>query len=191
MSRRHACNGNVLLYNGKWNCNKRVRCEMIFWSYFETYGMHHGRDNAFPPQWQRFFLVAYESQTFTIYRRVDIVILGNTLGHTLIDIVIADSTRRDLVNRFARNDLIAATDVERRKKVHYRDRKSGTMFVLSILKMCIASILKLCAVFDRVCIFRYMVRMARLWWFYIGTFHPSNSLESCSTIPLFPIAHVV
>ena len=50
-------------------------------------------------------------------------------GHTLVDIVVVDPTRRDLVERAARQDLVAATDAERRKETHYRDRAAGTMFV--------------------------------------------------------------
>ena len=51
------------------------------------------------------------------------------VGHTLVDIVVVDPTRRDLVERAARHDLVAATDVERRKEAHYRDRAAGTIFV--------------------------------------------------------------
>ena len=51
------------------------------------------------------------------------------VGHTLVDIVVADPTRRDLVERAARQDLVAATDAERRKETHYRDRAAGTKFV--------------------------------------------------------------
>ena len=48
------------------------------------------------------------------------------VGHTLVDVVVADSTRRDLVERAAREDLVAATNAERRKKTHYPNRTSGT-----------------------------------------------------------------
>ena len=58
-----------------------------------------------------------------------IVILDATVGHTLVDIVVANPTRRDLVERVARHDLVAATDAERRKETHYRDRVAGTKFV--------------------------------------------------------------
>ena len=51
------------------------------------------------------------------------------VGHTLVDIVVADPTRRDLVERAARHDLVAATDAERRNETHYRDRAEGTKFV--------------------------------------------------------------
>ena len=61
--------------------------------------------------------------------RVDIVIPDAAVGHTLVDIVVADPTRRDLVERAARNDLVAATDAERRKEAHYRDLAAGTIFV--------------------------------------------------------------
>ena len=49
-------------------------------------------------------------------------------GHTLVDIVVAHPTR-DLVERAARKDLVAATNEERRKETHYRDRAVGTIFV--------------------------------------------------------------
>ena len=61
--------------------------------------------------------------------RVDIVISDAAAGHTLVDIVVADPTRRDLVERAARHDLVAATDAERRKETHYRDRAARTKFV--------------------------------------------------------------
>ena len=51
------------------------------------------------------------------------------MGHTLVDIVIADPTCRDLVDCAARHDLVAATDAERRKETHYRDRIAGTIVV--------------------------------------------------------------
>ena len=51
------------------------------------------------------------------------------MRHTLVDIVVADPTRRDLVERAARHDLVAATDAERRKGTQYRDRAAGTRFV--------------------------------------------------------------
>ena len=38
-------------------------------------------------------------------------------------------TRRDLVERATRQDLVAATDAERRKETHYLDRAAGTTFV--------------------------------------------------------------
>ena len=61
--------------------------------------------------------------------RVDIEILDAAVGHTLIGIVVADPTRRDLVVHAARHDPVAATDAERRKETHYWDRASGTKFV--------------------------------------------------------------
>ena len=61
--------------------------------------------------------------------RVDIVISDAVVGHTLVDIVVADPTRRDLVERAARQDLVAATNAERRKEAHYRDRAARTKFV--------------------------------------------------------------
>ena len=51
------------------------------------------------------------------------------VGHTLIDIVVADPPRGDLVERAARIDLVAATDAERREEAKYRNRTSGTMFI--------------------------------------------------------------
>ena len=51
------------------------------------------------------------------------------VGHSLVDIVVADPTRRDLLERAARHDLVAATDAKRRKETHYRDRAAGTKFV--------------------------------------------------------------
>ena len=61
--------------------------------------------------------------------RVDIVISETAVGHTLVDIVVADPTRRDLVERTTRHDLVAATDAERRRETHYRDRGAGTKCV--------------------------------------------------------------
>ena len=52
----------------------------------------------------------------------------------MVDIVVADPTRRDLVERAARHDLVVATDAERRKEAHYRDRAAGTKFVPSALE---------------------------------------------------------
>ena len=49
--------------------------------------------------------------------RVDIVISDAAVGHTLIDIVVADPTHGDLVERAARIDLVAATDAERRTEI--------------------------------------------------------------------------
>ena len=63
------------------------------------------------------------------YGLIDIVILNVAVGHALVDIVVADPTRRDLVERNARPDLVAATDAERRKETHCRDRVAGTKFV--------------------------------------------------------------
>ena len=47
-------------------------------------------------------------------------------GHTLVDVVVANPARRGLVERAAGHDLVAATDAERRKENHYRDRTAGT-----------------------------------------------------------------
>ena len=61
--------------------------------------------------------------------RVDIVISDLVEGHILVDVVIADPTRRDLVDRAACRGLVAAEDAERRKETHYRDRAAGTKFI--------------------------------------------------------------
>jgi hypothetical protein len=61
--------------------------------------------------------------------RVDIVISDAVVGHTLVDIVIADPTRCDLVERAAERGLVAASDAERKKEAHYRDRAQGSVFV--------------------------------------------------------------
>ena len=57
------------------------------------------------------------------------MISDGAVGHTLVDIVVAYPTRRDLVERAARHDIVAATDAERRKVTHYRDRAVRTKFV--------------------------------------------------------------
>ena len=57
------------------------------------------------------------------------------MGHTLVDFVVADPTRRDLVERAAIHDLVAATDVERKEEAHYRDRATRTKFVLFGLEL--------------------------------------------------------
>ena len=57
------------------------------------------------------------------------MISDGAAGHILIDIVVADPTRGDLEERAARKDLVAATNAERPKEAHYRDRTSGTKFV--------------------------------------------------------------
>ena len=51
------------------------------------------------------------------------------VGHTLVNIVVAGPTRQDLVEHAARHDLVAATNAERRKETHYRDRAAGTKVV--------------------------------------------------------------
>ena len=62
--------------------------------------------------------------------RVDIVISDAAVGHSLVEIVVTNPTRRrDLVERAARHDLVGATDAERRKETHCRDRAAGTKFV--------------------------------------------------------------
>ena len=47
----------------------------------------------------------------------------------MVDIIVVDSTRRDLVERAARHDLVVATDAKRRKETHYRDRATRTKVV--------------------------------------------------------------
>ena len=61
--------------------------------------------------------------------RVDIVISDAAARQFLVDIVVADPTRGDLVERAVKQDLVAATDAERRKETHYRDRAAGTKCV--------------------------------------------------------------
>ena len=61
--------------------------------------------------------------------RVDIVNSDPAVRHTLVDIVVVDTTRRDLVERAAKMDPVAATDAERRKETHYWDHAIGTKFV--------------------------------------------------------------
>ena len=65
---------------------------------------------------------------------MDILISDAKAGHTLVDIVVADPTRRDLVERAARQDLVAATDAGRWKETHYQDRAAVTKFVPFILE---------------------------------------------------------
>ena len=62
------------------------------------------------------------------------MLVDAALGRTLVDFVVADPTRRDLVERAAEQDLVAATDAERQKETHYRDRAAGTTFVPFALK---------------------------------------------------------
>ena len=52
----------------------------------------------------------------------------------MVYIVVADPIRRDLVERAAKHDLVAATDAERRKETHHRDRAAGTKFLLFALE---------------------------------------------------------
>ena len=47
----------------------------------------------------------------------------------MVDILVAYPTREDLVERALKTDLVAATDAERRKETHYRDRAAGTKFM--------------------------------------------------------------
>ena len=61
--------------------------------------------------------------------RVDTVIPDAVASHTLIDIVVAELTRGDLVERAARIDLVAALNAEWRKEAHCRDRTSWNMFI--------------------------------------------------------------
>ena len=50
------------------------------------------------------------------------------VGRTLVDFVVANPTRRDLVECAARQ-VVATTNGERRKETHYRDREAQTHFV--------------------------------------------------------------
>ena len=61
--------------------------------------------------------------------RVDIVISDAAVGHIVVDIVVADPTRRDLAERTARQDLVAAPNAEGRKETHYRDHAGVMKFV--------------------------------------------------------------
>ena len=63
--------------------------------------------------------------------QVYIVISDAAVGHTLVDILVADPTRRDLVERAARQDLVATTNAERRKEAHYQDHGYGTKALCS------------------------------------------------------------
>ena len=56
---------------------------------------------------------------------MDIVVLDTAVGHTLVNIFVAYPTRRDLVERVARQDLVPAIEAERRN----RDRAPRTKFV--------------------------------------------------------------
>ena len=58
----------------------------------------------------------------------------------MVDIVVADPTRRDLVEQAAGHDLIAATDAERRKETHDRDHAAGTNFSPFVLETYDASL---------------------------------------------------
>ena len=60
---------------------------------------------------------------------MDIVISNATAGHTLVDIVVADPTRRDLVERAGGQELVATRDAGRRKETHYRDRAPRMKFM--------------------------------------------------------------
>ena len=66
--------------------------------------------------------------------RVDIVISDATMGHTLVDIIVADPTRRDLVECATRHDLVATTHAERRKETRYRNCAAGTNFIPFVLE---------------------------------------------------------
>ena len=67
--------------------------------------------------------------------RVYFVISDAPVEHTLVDIIVADPARRDLVERAARQYLGAALDVERRRASHYRDCVVRTKFVPFALEM--------------------------------------------------------
>ena len=63
-----------------------------------------------------------------------ILISDGTVGHTLVDVVVADPTRCDLEERAARHDLVAATYAKRTKATHYRDRAAVTKFAPFVLE---------------------------------------------------------
>ena len=65
---------------------------------------------------------------------MNIVILNAAVRHTLVDIIVADSTCRDLVERAAKQVPVAATYTERREETHSRDRADGTKCVPFALK---------------------------------------------------------
>ena len=56
----------------------------------------------------------------------------------MVDIVVSDPTRLDLVERANRHDVVAATDAERWKETRYRDRAARTKFVPFALETCSA-----------------------------------------------------
>ena len=66
---------------------------------------------------------------------MDIMISDAAAGHTLVDIV-ADPTHRDLAERAAGQDLVAATTAERRQETHYRDCAPVTKLVPFALETC-------------------------------------------------------
>lgn len=67
---------------------------------------------------------------------VDIVISDAATGHTLIDIMLVNPTRRDLVERAAHKDMVAPRNAQQRQEAHYRDHMSGTIFVAFSLETC-------------------------------------------------------
>lgn len=50
--------------------------------------------------------------------RMDDVITGVKANYTILDIVVEDSTRHDLLDRVTIENLLAATNAERRKQSH-------------------------------------------------------------------------
>ena len=82
---------------------------------------------------------------------MDIVILDAPAGHTLVDINVVEPTRRDLVERAAGHDLVAATDAWQRKETHYRNRALVTKFVLFALETYSVFISQVGWIFGRVC----------------------------------------
>ena len=60
---------------------------------------------------------------------IDIVKSDATAGHTLIDIMVLDPTRRNLVERTACIDLVAATNAERHNEAPHGDCTSRLMFI--------------------------------------------------------------
>ena len=65
---------------------------------------------------------------------VNFVISDAVVGHTLVDIVVSDLTRRDLVERAARQDLVTTTAAKQGKETHNQDRAAGKKFVPFVLE---------------------------------------------------------
>ena len=64
---------------------------------------------------------------------MDIVISDAAVGHTLVEIVVADPTRRDLVERAARQDLVSCYITS--CMVHTCNHRLITIFVTCVLSI--------------------------------------------------------